>query len=288
MARGLVAIALLAVALFSSLSSAEAARLPQWGRCLPAAAGAGGHYSDPGCIVKAHGKAGDAIRYEWSELPAGMRAQLMPMTATGPVTFQTSAGKKIECSVLGGESFARAEGPAAVATPLWELERCTSEAQECHSNQAALLGEVNNLYSWLEEPEERGEPSPGWAGRLGFISRGGDPPGVGIAYTVKNHERMFEPVSCKGPIGIVWIGGESRSRNSFTASIAPVDTMTTELTETLSQTSPGVQAPARLERHAPQGISAFLENHWEPVAVTASFHYEIEGGGHAIEIKATP
>ena len=192
----------------------------------------------------------------------------------------------LECETLGGESFARAEGPNGAATPLWEMEGCHAGAQECHTTFAGRPGQINNLYAWFEEPFEAGQSPPGWKGRLGWIEKSSDPPRVGMQYTAANRERLFGLILCGGPIGIVWIGGEPGRESSIVASIAPVDKMTSAITETFAQASPGVPEPARLEHRKAPVLGAFFEGRWEPVALTASFSYGVESSSGEIEIRA--
>lgn len=281
-------LALLAVCLgCGPIAERAAAQLPEWGSCSAIGSGRGGRYVDPGCVTRAVRRAGKPQGgYEWAPLAAGQISQLRPMTAVGPVSFQTPAGREIECLGLGPESFGRAKGPSGAATPLWELEGCGSEGQECRSGLASSLGEIDDMYAWLEEPAEQGGPRPGWSGRLGFVSKTDDPPSVGIEFTVSNDERLFDPVSCNGPIGTVWIGGARTGGDSFIGTLTPMDKMSAEFTETYSQSAPGVQTPAKLEGHRARTIMAFLENHWEPVAITASFHLQVEAGRGELEIKA--
>jgi hypothetical protein len=211
------------------------------------------------------------------------------MSPGGGVKIQTAAGVLIECTSLGSESFARVRGPNATATPLWEFGGCNSEGSGCQTVATALApGEINNLFAWQEEPLEPGGPVPGWAGRLGFVAKETEPRTVGIQYTVANDERLFPLISCGGPIGNVWVGGGPKSPDTFVSTIGPVDTMTGEFTETLAEGAPGVPAPTGLQHHAPVGLQAFVENHWEPVVITAVFHDALEAASGELEIKADP
>jgi hypothetical protein len=266
------------------------AGLPEWGTCRATASGTGGRFKDAGCLARAGRRAGAPQgAYEWSGLAVGAQVRLATMALEGSLRIQTAAGRLIECARLGSESFARVRGPNATATPLWEFGGCSSEGAGCQTGASAVdLGEINNMFAWQEEPAEPGRPAPRWAGRLGYVAKETDPRTVGILYTVANHERLFTPISCGGPIGTVWVGGGPKSRNSFVSTIGPVDTMTSGFTEELAQGPPGVQAPFGLEHHAPAGLLAFLENHWEPVAITAVFHYAVETVGGELEIKADP
>ena len=272
----------------SALAAAGAsAKLPEWGKCQATGGGTGGKYSDAGCTVKAHKKKGVYTGgYEWTTLAGEF--QLRPMALAGTLVFETTAGKKIECTGLAGESHAELRGASGALTPLWELEGCQSEGQGCKSEMAFSEGEINNTYAWYGEPAEEGGPTPGWTGQLGFIAKGGPSPVVGMAYTVKNDERLFEPVVCHGAIGTVWIGGAPKGGDSFISAIAPVDQMSTEYTETYSSSAPGVQNPTKFAGGKRAMIEAFLENHWEPVAINGTFHYLTEESGQPIEIKAIP
>jgi hypothetical protein len=273
------------------LAAPAQAGLPEWGTCRATPTRTGGRFEDAGCVTRAGRRAGvPRGAYEWSGVAAGMQVRLTTATMEGSLKIETAAGRMIECTRLGSESFARARGPNATATPLWEFGGCSSEGSGCQTGASAIsLGEINNLFAWQEEPAEPGRPAPRWGGRLGYVSKETDPRTVGILYTVANHERLFTPVSCDGPIGTVWIGGGPKSRNSFLSTIGPVDTMTSGFTERFAQGGPGVEAAVGLEHHAPAGLLAFLENHWEPVTITAAFHFTcIETASGELEIKADP
>jgi hypothetical protein len=279
-----------ALGLCGVLPAPARAGLPEWGTCRATATGTGGGFEDPGCVARAGQRAGvPQGGYEWNGLAAGAQARLSTMVLEGSVKFQTAAGDLIECATLGSESFARVRGPNATATPLWELAGCSSEGSGCQTAATALApGEINNLFAWQEEPLEPGGPAPGWAGRLGYLAKATEPRTVGILYTVANDERLFPLISCGGPIGNVWVGGGPKSPDSFVSTIGPVDRMTAGFTEELAEGAPGFQAPAGFEHHAPAGLLAFVENHWEPVAITADLQYSVEAGNGELEIKADP
>jgi hypothetical protein len=277
--------AALSVLLTCILSTGAQAALPEWGACKPASLGAQRRYSDPGCTIRTGRRTPHA--YEWVALPPQQRVQLRLMSIVGSARIQTVAGRTIQCQALGGESFARAEGPKGLATPLWELQECSSEGQECHSLGAAVIGEINDVYAWLEEPAEPAGPRPGWPGRLGWVTRATAPPAVGIEYTTRNRERLFDPISCRGAIGTVWVGGDPAHRSSLISTISPVDRMVGEFSETFGQSAPGVGEPVRFEHRPPAKLTAFLENHREPVAITATFHYSVEAPPGTLELRAT-
>lgn len=279
-----------AFVLCGALTPPAKAGLPEWGTCRATVSGTGGGFQDPGCLAKAGQRAGvPQGGYEWNALALGAQAHLGTTVPEGSVRIQTAAGASIECSHLGSESFARVRGPNTTATPLWELEGCSSEGSSCQTGATAhAFGEINDLFAWQEEPLEPGGPIAGWAGRLGFVAKETEPRTVGILYTVANDERLFPLISCGGSIGNLWVGGGPRSPNSFVSTIGPVDTMTSEFTEVLAEGAPGIQAPGGLVHHAPAGLLAFVENSWEPVVISAVFHYAVEAGGSELEIKADP
>ena len=64
--------------------------------------------------------------------------------------------------------------------------------------------------------------------------------------------------------------------------------MTSEFTQTYSESAPGVPSVANFEGKNPVSLEAFLHGHWEPVAMTATFENEVEFGEEPpMEIKAT-
>jgi hypothetical protein len=281
-----------AMLLLGGILTAAPARagLPEWGSCRATQTGTGGRFEDPDCLARAGRRAGlPRGAYEWTSVPEGAQVNLKTVALEGNLKIETAAGALIECTRLGSDDFARVWGPNTTATPLWEFGGCGSEGSSCQTGASAFaLGEINNLFAWQEEPAEPGRPVPSWAGRLGYVSKQADPRTVGILYTVANHERLFSPISCGGPIGTVWGGGGPKGKNSFASTIGPVDTMTGEFTEKLAQAAPGVQTPVGLEHHAPAGLLAFLENRWESVAIAATFHYAVESASGRLEIKADP
>lgn len=268
----------IAVLLSAACVSAASAFKPALGTCKPAEAGQAGKYADAGCTEK-RAKGGPS-GYEWTP------ATESRLRATGSMTFQTQSGAQISCT-MGGPSKVRFTDPSTAEAPLWVLQNCSSEEQQCTAAFLFNEGEVNNEYAFLGLPAEEGEPTPGWAGKLGYIEgRGGPTPTVGLPYKVANHERLFEPVVCQGAIGTVWIGGAKKGGDSFVGQIGPVNTMTTEFTERFGESAPGIQSPASLEGRKAEYLEAFLHNHWERVAIVAELHYEVEEEG-GMELKAT-
>jgi hypothetical protein len=273
-------LAIFALGAISANAVAQAETL-EWGTCYQTPHRSGGRYANSGCTDKAESKAGSHLgRYEWERRDG--KVSLSHLEATGAITFETGAGETIQCASFGFESEEVGLGPRAMSTPLWELEGCESEGQPCQSS-FAFAGEINDLYAWYEE----GEPTPGWAGTLGFVSgKGTSSPVVGVEVEVKNDERLFEPIVCEGAIGTVWIGGSKKGSDSFISTMAPVNEMTDEFTWKYSESAPGVPDPTSFEGKKPVYLEAFLKGHWEPVAMTATFHNTgpAEGAG---EIKAT-
>ncbi len=268
------------------LGATSASALPEWGKCEPAA---NGHYSDAGCTVKA-GKHGS---YEWTQNEEHLHGG--PMVLEGTFVFETAAGKKIECTEgMSEKSHVLIAGKNAEKTPNWKINGCESEGQICETPFAPIAAQINNNYEWgerleNEQEEEEGAPTPGWTGKLGFLEgKGGASPIVGIAYTPKNGERLLVPIVCDGDIGTVWIGGYSKGGNTLLASLEPVDQMTTKFTERLKESAPGIQSPTHFQQHRTQTLDAFVENHWEPVALVATMTWEVEEGEEALEIKAKP
>jgi hypothetical protein len=256
-----------------------AALVPHWGRCQPVAPGDAGRYSDAGCTVQApnHGS------YDWVPLQSGQHVAIGLLPLGGSLRFETRAGTKIECSAVGTEGQLQPHGPTGALTPLWELEGCESEGQECHTFGAALVGEVSDLFQWLEKPVALLSPAPGWRGRLGVIAN--TPLSVGIQYTAKNHERLFDPIVCDGPLGLVSIGNGGSP--SFISRLTPVNAMTSEFTETYAESEPGVPVPAQFEHHRPAVAMGFVSGHLEQIAIVATLTYRMEAGAGELEVRAS-
>jgi hypothetical protein len=281
-----------AVACVSALALAATAfaHLPELGRCQALEAGTGGKYSDAGCTVHAKRKHGVPTGgYEWAPLSetinSGGRETPEQLQMTGSMVFETAAGNKIECAEMSVEATVTYTGAQSAKTPLWQFENCSAEGQPCRNSHAPEEGEINNEYAWFEESPEEGVPIPGWRGRLGFISKGASPV-VGVDYTVLNDELLFEPTVCKGLIGTVWIGGGRKGHDSFISRIEPLNEMTSRFTETYTESAPGIQSDTKLGGHN-SWLEAFIENHWERVALSGTFTYGFERG-EELEIKAIP
>jgi hypothetical protein len=214
--------------------------------------------------------------YEWhpvtSTLSSGERETPPELTMEGAIKFETASGKSISCNTLAVSSELTLTGPQTQRTPLWVFNGCESEGLPCKAAHSPEQGEIENTYAWFEEPAEEGLPVPGWRGQLGFITRGASPV-VGNQYSVLNDERLFEPIVCQSSLGTVWIGGEHNGGDAFS--------------ETYAQSAPGTPSVSRLVNHRKVYIEAFFDQHWEPVAITATFTFGFEGG-RAVEIKAIP
>lgn len=290
---GLCVLAVLAVAAVAS--SSASAKLPEWGKCT-ATGGSGGRYEDAACTVKAKKHKGEYTGgYEWTSLsgrlPTAYR-EAGSLHMSGGFTLVTASGQKIECEEMSPVSETDLFGPNGAITPLWKFRECFSEGEarneeeeeEGCATQLSSEGEINTLY--LRGKEENG--GEGWKGTLGFIAeRHGATPVVGMRYQMPERERAFAPIVCHGPIGTVWIGGEKHGGNAFISQIQPVNQMTAMFTETFRESSPGVQDPERFERGHKGVLRAFVNNHWESVAIGATFEYGFSKGAE-LELKATP
>jgi hypothetical protein len=261
--------------------SASQAETLEWGKCVEVEDN--GKYTDAGCTEKAtkhHGGLFDG-GYEWTSLE--VVKDLTQMVVVGDVSFETAAGISIQCTGVGGESAEYALNEKALTTPLWIFTGCHGAGGE---EECAAI-EISNEYAWYGIPAEEGLPMPGWNGKLGFVSGAGTSnPVVGVEYKVLNHERLFEPVKCEGALGTVWIGGSRIGGDSFISTIEPVNTMTKQFTQVYGESAPGVSSVTNFEGKRTVHLEAFLGDHWEPVAILATFHDEVEYGEEELEIKA--
>lgn len=283
--RSAIAVGVVAgIAGLAGVAPAAWAKLPEFGKCTATESGTGGKYTDAACTVHAHSKHGvPQGGFEWHPLTGEVDEH--PLSIEGALSFDTASGARIECKSAKSHDVAELVAPESTHTPLWALEECTAEGQECHSSVSVNEFEITNEDAWFEEPGEPGQPAPGWAGTLGFVKRA-PAPEVGIAYLVKNHERAYPPISCMGPVETVWIGGDPKGTNTFISTVTPLDQMTTSFTERLSESAPGIQSPTKLLDKGKAGLQAFRANHWEPVALTGVWHDAVEGGEEELEIKA--
>lgn len=281
----LVSLAVMVVVAASATSAS--AKLPEIGRCEATESGSGGRYTDANCVEKAKLHKGTYTgKYEWHPLSNQLNVEGIELEG-GPMTFETASGVRVECPVADQFDETTFTGPKSTHTPYWTFFECHpgESSEECHSALFIEPGEITNNYAWHEEAEEEGEPVPGWVGELGYVSRGSEPT-VGMQYTVKNDERLFPPISCLGGIETLWIGGGQRGGDAFISTYAPLDTMTRSLTETFSESAPGIAAPTKLSGHKAVYLQAFRENHWERVAISGTWSEYV--GGRGIEIKAVP
>lgn len=274
---GLLAAAAVSLAVVASASAA----LPEWGKCE---ATTRGKYSDAACTVKAEGKTGG---YEWHRAKENVSGG--PLSDGGTFVFETAAGKKIECTGgMSRKSRVVLLGSGA-STPSWKINGCESEGEVCETPFAPVEGQINNNYEYGETAEEEGAPNPGWTAKLGFVEGAGGPsPVVGMSYKPKNKERLLVPIVCRAEVGTIWIGGNKKGGNAFISEISPVDEMTSTFTETLSESAPGYQSPTNFEGHNSEMLQAFVENHWEPVALVATLSFQVEEGHSQEELKAIP
>ena len=261
------------------VSAAQAAS-PTWGSCYRTPYGYGGKYKDAGCTETATKNSGG---YQWAGLEPERKKHLEPMTAEGEIAFETPAGVRVACTGMSPEfeSFSVALPGAALRTPSWTFGGCSSNGQPCNSfNQFA--GDIKNEFAYAEEE------GAGWRGKLGFVSgQGGASPVVGVQYSVKQKgELLFNQIDCESPLTEDVEIGALKGKATWTSTIGPVNTMTTEFTQVYSSSSAGVQAVQGFEGKKPAQLEMFVHGHWEPVAMTATFHLPYEGGGEAFEIES--
>jgi hypothetical protein len=293
-----VGLCLLAVLAVSAVATASAsAGLPEFGGCE---ATAGGKYEDSACTVRAHSRKADG-KYEWytgaqfgtvwrkergSEIP--YKLEHNHEWEFGPVTFETAAGRTIQCTVgerehEGGYGSLHLlnEHPKEVGEVRFEIEECTSEGAPCYS---LPYEDLNNRDQWYYEG--------GFIGKLGFISgRGTESPVVGLSLTTPKNSESGEDVpllvaNCEGKVGTITIGGShpKEQGNGLIALVTTVDTPTHSLGLAWSE-SHGVQEPSGFE-HEHIGLQALVESEWEPVAMQAEVSIPISGP--ALEVKAKP
>ena len=253
------------------------------GKCYEVPTRWGGKYTDANCTNKAEKKSG---RYEWAQLAPGEQEPL-PMASEDTISFETKAGR-IECPDLGPTSVLyllnRPTTGETQATPYWEFQGCKEPGgQGCQSAFSIEQDEISNEYEWF------GWPSVGWTYKLGLISDA-EPsnPIVGLQYTVKNRgELVFEPIVCEGALKTIQIGA-AKGKASWISAISPVNEMTHIFTQTYSASEPKpgeyLQSPASFESKKTSHLEAYRNGEWEPLAMIATFHDEVEGG-KGLEIK---
>jgi len=313
---GLSLLAVLATAAMTATSAS--ASLPEWGGCEPLA---GGKYHDSACVQPLTSAARKTQgHYEWytgerfgkvfeeqyefepKQLDHYSIGELEPPgSEIGPSTFETSAGKKMQCASGSIRFQLENANTKGVKQVFLALRGCESDGKHCYSNNTVpAAGEVTNEQEWFAEE--------GLKGTLGYISgKGAGSPEVGLLLTTfrtptqwkeKNEaeglkkgeystaERLLL-ANCEGGIGTLWIGGEKNGGNAIISLIKPVDQMTSEFEQSYTQ-SAGVQSPSAFEGRKTTGLMGFSESTWRPLGFETAFVDHAEGGAPPIEIKATP
>lgn len=284
---GLCLVAVLAVAGVASASAS--AVLPEWGGCE---AKAEGRYEDAACTVVTHHRRTNG-HYEWYTGAAfaegyGVEGyRFFPVI--GPTSFETTGGKTIACSGGNGESrIELGNAPNEVKEILLTFTGCESEGRECASpQQLEGPGGITNYQQWGNEEALRG--------KLVFVAgRGTGSPTVGL--TLESFDNKSETAEqrrlltaiCQGAIETVWLGQGRKGGNRLISLITPVDEMTTDFTQTFSESAPGIQSPSTAEHGPERYLQEFLNHKWERSAWVSSFEDISEEEAPPIEIKARP
>ncbi len=296
----IVALAISAV----SVAGASAA-LPEVGRCEEKA---GGAYEDAACTVKAHPKRNG--HYEWAPHETHFGAYyegdnhlFEALGSVGPTTLETTSGQKILCADT--RSYYGEEPEMEVAfTPSGSINHDTVLITFTNCKEAG--GEEKECYSPGGSNEERGEggtitnfefylEEEGARGRLAILSgKGTQSPTVGLLLTPNapsgedNEFKRILTAECEGPMGTVWIGGETskkRGLDTIIAQVGPVDQPTSSLTVDFEQSN-GLQKPDTYYGH-PRFLEGFLKNEWEQLGIASSWEVFQRGHGFPpVEIKA--
>ena len=321
-------------ALAAVAASGASAALPEWGGCEAAAPGLG-KYKDPACLEKATGAAkkteGD---YEWYagesfgwvhqrehglEYPFGIEEYQLKPVQLGPITFETTSGKKVECPGTAEDGLGveiegrnrirlqapnRANGVKLSWAGCHESSGPGEEGAECESADLPYEGYGVVTDSVLVGDEE----SP--QAKLVFVEgKGTENPKVGLELTSlhkpgERYERFGEEVVasgilfevvCKGAhgIGTVKIGGNKKGKDTIISLITPVDQMVGEGEETtafsqLFKGTAGIQEPSAPEKGGEEFLDETLENNLERSAWNSTWTDPPEEEAPPIEIKARP
>ncbi len=296
---------LLAVlALGAMVAGSASAALPEVGSCVEHA---GGRYSDEACTVKAHPKTrGD---YEWVPHPFGFGANVEfdnhrfdGPGHIGPTTIETTSGHQIYCADTTSvynenpEVYVEIGSPNTVSPVLVSFTSCKEvggESRECYSpgyqnNEEGEGGTITDTNQWYEEEGPRGQ--------LEIIAgKGTQSPTVGLVLAAfepgseDNERKRLLTAECEGPMGTVWIGGETTKKHgsdTIIAQIGPIDQRTDTLSVDFSQTN-GIQEPAAFKGH-PRFLEALLKNEWEQVGLASTWEMTRTKTSSDEEIKAIP
>ena len=328
----MMGLCLMSVFAMAAVAAATAsATLPEWGGCEAAPVGKG-KYRDSACVDKvtlaAKKAEGD---YEWYtgenfgwvhqrerglDHGYGIEEYNFSPVEVGPTTFETVAGKKVECAGSGESpeesNRIQLEAPKRVKSVLLTFLGCHEstgpgeEGAECHSPGLPGGAGPGEPYEGLVTDATAWENEEALKGKLVFVEgKGTENPKVGLSLTSfykPGEEGPFGPtnghlfeVVCEGPhgIGTVWIGGNKKGKNAVISLITPVDEMvgegesSTAFSETFKGTN-GIQEPSAREGGHEEILYETLENETEKSAWNSLFTDPPEEGAPPIEIKARP
>lgn len=289
----ILGVCLVAALVFVALAAAgaSAAKLPEFGAC-EAVPSHEGKYGDANCTLplkKVYGKyTGGYEWYTWEHAleGRGLNQYVFKRGEIGATTFETTNGKTIQCGE--GELY-RSEitGPKNIGQILTYFYGCESEGQVC-SSEFEEYGSITDELEWLNSEGLRGE-------LVDVAGKKTSTPSVGLTFTSFKAGAPLFTVVCEGQLGSVRIGGpggkktEKTKGNTAISLISPVDQMTTQYTQTFTQTG-GVQEPAATEKGKTLSLQEYLsnENKWVGLGIAGTVQYPAGREEPPTEIKATP
>jgi opacity protein-like surface antigen len=254
---GLCLLAVLAVSAMAA-TSASAVTIPQVGRCVKVATGAGA-YTGAQCLALETHKKG---KYEWVPVSSSEK-QTFDGTG-GETTLKTTGHSTIKC--IAANFAGEYTGPKTAGVTV-EFQGCTNaKTEQCQSNPQNK-SEIRTLPLEAE---------------LGFIKN--EPTVVQVGLDLKPTAPLTQLVSYE--CGSVT--ESARLEGSVIGQIKPIDKMTTEANLVLAVRTTGAQLPEQFEGGPKDTLSTTFMSGTESTTAPSTLAIKAETGHNAapLEIKA--
>lgn len=281
------------------MAAGASAQLPEWGKCEATTGNTGGKFGNGGCTapVKAiHGRYLGS--YEWyplQQLGQEEEATELEYTDESPLeqpvssmTLTLASGKTITCGALAHESYILlSDTHVTTQAPRLHFLNCVDEqGGECHTTDAGNGGEITTKTAWRAGIEH--EPGS-WTGTMSFIEGRAEPePKVDIVYkTEEPRGRFLQELVCESSEPLTIVIGGHKENEAITATITPVDRMSSSFTAGFGPAAHKVGGTRPLEAQVNTGA-------WEPISFDTMMllpemyiaHENVNYSQHELELKA--
>jgi hypothetical protein len=254
---GLCLLAVLAVSAMAA-SSASAVTIPQVGRCVKVATGAGA-YTGPQCLALETHKKG---KYEW--IPVSSSEKQTFLGSGGETILATTGHSTIKC--IAANFVGEWTGPKTASVTV-EFQGCTNAKKEQCQSSPQNKSEIKTLPLEAE---------------LGFIKN--EPTVVQVGLDLKPTAPLTQLVTYE--CGSVT--ETARVEGSVIGQIKPIDKMTTESNLIYFARRSGEQVPEQFEGGLKDTLSTTFMSGIESTTAASSLTIKSETGHYAnpLEIKA--